>query len=493
MSESTTIVIYGASGDLNNRKLMPALFNLFLKDRLRPNTNIVGLGRTEWNDEEFRQNMQEGLKEFAPKAYKETTWEKFSSHLYYVAGDFTKVEDYVKLHNKLNEVEEDILATNRLYYLAMPPRFYDSIIKALGDTGLTAETEDSGWRRIIIEKPFGHNLKSAQELNKSIHYHLQEHQIYRIDHYLAKETVQNIMVFRFGNSIFEPLWNRNYIDHVQITAIETVDVGKRASYYDSSGVLRDMFQNHLMQLLSIVTMEPPASRQANSLRNEKVKALAAVRKYQSAGDVANNAIRAQYDSYRQAEGVKEKSLTPTFAVMRLYLDNWRWQGVPFYLRSGKALADKLTEITIQFKPAPHMLFAQKRQVPGNTLTLTIQPDESIHLRFEAKVPDTAADLQPVQMHFHYDAAFQNNSIPEAYERLLYDALNGDASLFTRDDEVELAWRIIDPVLEAWESNDAQPLYIYETGSWGPVEADEFLAADGRAWLNGAEHEQIVMP
>lgn len=492
MSKSTTIVIYGASGDLSKRKLMPALFNLFLKDRLNGDSNIIGLGRTEWDDEEFRQQMEDALQEYAAKAYNQEAWSQFSSKLYYVAGDFTKPDDYVKLHNKINDLEEDILATNRLYYLAMPPRFYDTIIESLGNTGLAAEDESTGWRRVIIEKPFGHNLKSAQELNESIHHHLQEHQIYRIDHYLAKETVQNIMVFRFGNSIFEPLWNRNYIDHVQITAVETVDVGQRASYYDNSGVIRDMFQNHLMQLLSIVTMEPPASRQADSLRNEKVKALAAVRKYKSADEVAENALRAQYEGYLEADGVEENSQTPTFAAVRLYLDNWRWQGVPFYLRSGKAIAEKLTEITIQFKPAPHMLFAQKRQVPGNTLTMTIQPDEGIHLRFEAKVPDTAADLQPVQMHFHYDSEFKEKVLPEAYERLLYDALRGDPSLFTRDDEVELAWRIVDPILEAWENDHDHPMYSYESGSWGPIEADEFLAADGRAWLNGAEHEQIVV-
>lgn len=489
---STTIVIYGATGDLNGRKLMPALYNLVRKQRLSEPYNIVGLGRKTWDDAQFRAQMQADVREFSPHTYTDAAWATFQPNLHYVAGDFTTPADYALLHTALNRIEEDVLTTNRLYYLAMPPAFYESIIECLGNTGLAAEIEGSGWRRVIIEKPFGHSLASAQALNKSIHTHLQENQIYRIDHYLAKETVQNILVFRFGNSIFEPLWNRNYIDHVQITAVETVDVGQRASYYDSAGVLRDMFQNHLMQLLSIVAMEPPASRQADALRNEKVKALAAVRKYQTAAEVAAHTIRAQYTGYTAAEGVPAGSTTPTFATLRLHLDNWRWQGVPFYIRSGKALASKMTEITIQFKAAPHMLFSQARNVPGNTLTLSIQPDEAIHLRFEAKVPDTAADLQPVQMHFHYDDTFQESAIPEAYERLLHDALKGDAALFTRDDEVELAWRIIDPILNAWEAADAQPLAPYEHGSWGPIEADEFMAQDGRAWLNGAEHDQIVV-
>ncbi|MCA9981089.1 MAG: glucose-6-phosphate dehydrogenase, partial [Anaerolineales bacterium] len=362
------------------------------------------------------------------------------------------------------------------------------------ESGLAQETQGEAWRRVIIEKPFGHDLASAQALNAFIHRYLQEDQIYRIDHYLAKETVQNMLVFRFGNSIFEPLWNRNYIDHVQITAVETVDVGRRASYYDSAGVIRDMFQNHLLQLLSIVAMEPPASRQDTSLRNEKVKALAAVYKMKPE-EVAANTVRAQYDGYQQAEGVPAGSETPTFAAVRLELNNWRWQGVPFYLRSGKALAQKLTEITIQFKPAPHMLFAQKRQVPGNTLTLTIQPDESIHLRFEVKVPDASSETQPVNMHFHYNDDLKSRT-PDAYERLLADVFRGDASLFIRDDEVELSWRVVDPILQAWEEGaggEKQVLAIYEPGSWGPVAADVFLAEHGRAWLNGAEHNHIVQP
>lgn len=480
-----TLVIYGASGDLAARKLIPALYNLFLKERLT-HFQVVGLGRTEWSHEQFREEMSRDIQKFAPDVYQPGRWHDFCQKLFYVAGNFTEPADYGRLAQTLAEVETE--PAHRLFYLAMPPRFYANIVACLGQSGLVQETSDL-WRRVIIEKPFGHDLPSAQELNVNIHHHLTERQIYRIDHYLAKETVQNMMVFRFGNSIFEPLWNRNYIDHVQITAIETVDVGDRASYYDQAGVLRDMFQNHLMQLLSIVAMEPPVSRQATALRNEKVKALTAVRLIDDPAEVAANTIRGQYVGYRQAPGAPADSMTATYSALRLYIDNWRWQGVPFYLRSGKALSEKCTEITIQFKPAPHMLFAQNRRVPGNTLTLAIQPDEAIHLRFEAKIPGTVADLQPVNMHFDYKNSFAKSSIPEAYERLLYDALKGDASLFTRDDEVERAWQIIDPILACWGSPAAPPLAFYKPGSWGPVEADQFLACDGRAWVN-KRHAQL---
>ena len=484
----TSLVIYGATGDLSQRKLTPALYNLFIKQRLSGKFVILGLGRKAWDTDQFRVTMKEAVAEFSAATYTVEQWDVFVHHLHYQSGNFTELEDYDKLHAKLSLLEEG--GANRLFYLAMPPRFYESIVASLGESGLVRET-DNLWRRVIIEKPFGRDLASAQVLNRSIHRFLSEEQIYRIDHYLAKETVQNIMVFRFGNSIFEPLWNRNYIDHIQITAAETVDVGSRASYYDRAGVLRDMFQNHLLQVLSIVAMEPPASRFAESLRNEKVKTLAAVRRM-SAKDVTNHTIRAQYDGYLDADGIAADSETPTYAMVNLFIDNWRWQGVPFYLRSGKAMAEKLTEVTIQFKPAPHMLFAQKRKVPGNTLTITIQPDEGIHLRVETKVPDTVADLQPVNMHFHYHDAYEGQ-IPEAYERLLHDALKGDASLFTRDDEVEFAWQIMDPILRGWAGEHAPPVVGYKPGSWGPVAADEFLAKDGRAWVNGAERPQIVQP
>ncbi|MDJ0753240.1 MAG: glucose-6-phosphate dehydrogenase [Ardenticatenaceae bacterium] len=494
MATPTIIVIYGASGDLTHRKLMPALYNLWLKKRLPDPFFVIGLGRTDYSNTDFRQEMREAVAEFAAKVFTEEVWADFEGMLHYLSGNFTGPDPYPALTSKLAELENE-RQSNRLFYLAMPPRFYEPIINQLGEFDLVREEDEDEtgcWRRVIIEKPFGRDLQSAQDLNVSIHQHLLEHQIYRIDHYLAKETVQNMMVFRFGNSIFEPLWNRNFIDHVQITAMETVDVGRRASYYDQAGVMRDMFQNHLMQLFSIVAMEPPSSRRAEALRNEKVKVLAAVRRL-SEEEVPANTVRAQYEGYLTSDGVPADSTTPTYAAVQLYVDNWRWQGVPFYLRSGKALASKLTEITIQFKSAPVMLFAQKRRVPGNTLTLTIQPDEGIHLRMEAKVPDTLSDLQPVNMHFHYDDAFDDAPIPEAYERLLSDAIKGDASLFTRDDEVELSWKIIDPIMTAWRHSQTQPLTEYVKGSWGPVEADRFLAETGRAWVNGAHRRHIVHP
>ncbi len=490
MTHSTSIIIYGASGDLNNRKLMPALYNLFVKERLPLPFTLIGLGRHGWSTADFRTAMRESVSRYAGRVYDDAGWETFSQALHYVQGDFTERADYDHLLQRLTEIEPG--SANRLFHLAMPPRFYEAIIQHLGETGLVQESGDDTWRRVIIEKPFGHDLPSARRLNQTSHQVLREHQIYRIDHYLAKETVQNMMVFRFGNSIFEPLWNRNFIDHVQISALETVDIGRRAGYYESAGVLRDMFQNHLMQLLSIVAMEPPSSRQAEALRNEKVKALAAVRSC-TAKEIRQHTVRAQYRGYLEEEGVAAGSQTATFAALRLFFDNWRWQGVPFFLRSGKALAEKLTEITIQFKPAPVMLFAQNRQVPGNSLTLTIQPDEGIHLRMEAKTPDTIADLQPVNMHFHYDDNFGGAQIPEAYERLLFDALKGDASLFARDDEVELSWKIIDPIIQAWEAGEDPPLAVYDKGSWGPVEADAFLAEDGRAWFNGSDRHHIVQP
>ncbi|HUG33404.1 MAG TPA: glucose-6-phosphate dehydrogenase, partial [Anaerolineales bacterium] len=341
-------------------------------------------------------------------------------------------------------------------------------------------TEREGWRRVVIEKPFGTDLKSAQSLNQQIHKTLNENQIYRIDHYLGKETVQNILVARFANTIFEPLWNRNYIDHVEITVAEIVGVEHRARFYDGIGVMRDMFQNHLLQLLSLVAMEPPASFEASALRNEKVKVLSSIRPM-NAEAVAENTVRAQYKGYRAEEGVDPKTTTPTFAAVRLQVDNWRWQGVPFYLRSGKALNEKLSQITIEFKDPPHLLFnAAKGNPIPNMLVLYLQPDEGIHWRFEAKVPDTISETRSVDMEFHYAEAFGKIAIPEAYERLLLDTISGDASLFTRADEVETAWGLIDPILQAWEAAH-QPIPTYKVGSWGPKEADELLAREGRQW------------
>src|SRR5215216_6769331 len=365
-----------------------------------------------------------------------------------------------------------------IYYMATPPGVFPQIVDLLAQTGHLAE--DGGWRRVVIEKPFGTDLESARRLNEQIHKALNEKQIYRIDHYLGKETVQNILVSRFSNTIFEPLWNRNYIDHVEITVAEEVGVEHRARFYDQVGVLRDMFQNHLLQLLSLVAMEPPVSFEASALRNEKVKVLSAIHPMKEE-EIVQATVLGQYKGYREEEGVAPNSITPTYGAVRLFVDNWRWQGVPFYLRSGKYLKEKLSQVTIEFKCPPHLLFpSEASDMTPNMLVLYLQPDEGVHWRFEAKVPDTVAELRSVDMEFHYAESFGKTALPDAYERLLLDTMMGDASLFTRADEVETAWGIIDPIIHAWEAGK-EPLAVYEPRSWGPKEADELLARDGRSW------------
>ncbi len=350
--------------------------------------------------------------------------------------------------------------------------------------------DGQGWRRVVVEKPFGRDLESARTLNESLHEHLEERQIYRMDHYLGKETLQNVLVFRFANTVFEPVWNRNFIDHVQITVAEEVDVGHRAGYYDQAGVLRDMFQNHMLQMLALTCIEPPASFDADALRNEKVKLFAAIRPIR-AGDVRTQTIRGQYRGYKEAPGVDPQSQTATYAALKLFIDNWRWKGVPFYLRSGKALKKKSSEIVIQFKDPPHVMFPipADYRITANTLAICIQPDEGIHLRFEAKVPDTEADMRSVDMEFHYDESFGPCEIPEAYERLILDALQGDPSLFTRSDGIENSWSFIDPIIQAWTQGGVSPLCFYNRGSWGPEEANEFMQKEGRSWfMSCAEHQ-----
>ena len=483
----TSIVIFGASGDLAKRKLVPAFFNLFRKRKTSREFRIVGFGNTAYTDEQFRTHLREGVDQYAHSNFSEEEWGYFANNLHYQQGRYTDLADFRKLGERLESLEGGM--SNRLYYMAIPPAIFPSIIDLLGLTGQMHE--NGGWRRVIVEKPFGTDLASAQQLNQQAHKTLQENQIYRIDHYLGKETVQNILFARFANTIFEPVWNRNYIDHVQITVAEKVGLEHRAGYYDSVGVLRDMFQNHLLQLLTLVAMEPPASFTASALRNEKVKVLSAIAPMTPA-QVESDTVRAQYAGYRAESEVKPDSVTPTYAALKFHVNNWRWQGVPFYLRSGKNLTEKKSQIVIQFKEPPLAMFPMppdKKMAP-NLLLLSIQPDEGIHLRFEAKAPDTVAETRSVDMDFHYAESFGPTAIPESYERLLLDALQGDASLFTRADEVEMAWSLIDPILQTWEAHQTPPLAGYPAGSWGPAEADTLLARDGRAWLNDSEQAGI---
>ncbi|MCA9918222.1 MAG: glucose-6-phosphate dehydrogenase [Anaerolineales bacterium] len=478
----TTFVIFGASGDLTKRKLIPALFNSYCKGRLPEPFNIIGFARRPWDDEQFRQILVEGMQELAPDTYNAEKWDPFAQNITYSKGDLSTPEDYQALKKHLAEIETG--PGNRLYYMATAPNFFVPIVENLGAADMV--TQADGWRRVVVEKPFGHDLASAKALNKEIQAVFEEDQIYRIDHYLGKETAQNILYFRFANTIFEPVWNRNYVDNVQITVTESVDVGHRAGYYDQAGVVRDMFQNHLMQLLSLVAMEPPASFKAVAVRNEKAKLFYAIRPLPF-----NQTVRAQYDGYLQAEGVAENSQTPTYAAMELYIDNWRWQGVPFYLRSGKALKIKNTEIVIEFKLPPHLMFddIQDEDFTSNILSICIQPDEGIHLKLEAKVPDSHV-TQPVDMEFHYRSSFKGNSLPDAYERLLLDAVRGDASLFTRADSIEAAWGLMDPIIYGWENNaDAPPMASYAPGSWGPEAADALLARSDRVWRHACSHPE----
>jgi len=475
-----TFVIFGASGDLTRRKLVPALYQLHRKGRLPKQTRIVGFARSLFSHQQWRQGLADSVQEFVGESFEQSVWDEFSQRLFYNAGDINNKQDFDQLAVFLKEIEKEARDT-RVYYLATAPRFYETAVRHLGEAGLANEAE--GPRQVIVEKPFGTDLASAQYLNAAIATVFEERQIYRIDHYLGKETVQNLMVLRFANTIFEPIWNRNYIDHVQITVAESVDVGDRARYYDGAGVLRDMFQNHLLQLLMVTAMEAPIKYEPDTIRNEKVKVLQAIRPL--VGDaIRQDTFRAQYRGYTGDERVDSKSRTATFAAVKLSIDNWRWHGVPFYLRSGKAMSCRSSQIVIQFVAPPHMMFADGPQSPAeaNRLVIQVQPGEGIQLHFETKVPDAGMKLRQTDLDFDFCREF-HSVMPGAYERLLLDALEGDASLFARADEVEKAWEIVDPVLEYWEARDQPSLFSYDTGQWGPIESTDWMARQNRQWFD----------
>jgi glucose-6-phosphate 1-dehydrogenase len=486
-----SVVIFGATGDLTHRKLIPALYNLAADGDLPPAVAVVGFARREKTDGDFRKELEESTRKFSRQPVRDEIWNTFAQAVYYHQSDFSDEAGYKSLAERLDKIDtERGTRGNRLFYFAVAPDQFEPIVKHLKAAGLNEACEGS-WARVIVEKPFGTDLASARELNRVVRSSFSEEQTYRIDHFLGKETAQNILVLRFANAIFEPLWNARYLDHVQITASETLGVEGRAGYYEGAGALRDMVQNHLLQLLCLIAMEPPTDLSADSIRDEKVKVVRSLRRM-TKEDVAINALRGQYAEgaingkpvvgYRAEQNVDPKSITETYVALRLFIDNWRWSDVPIYLRVGKRLPKSGTEISIHFKKAPLVLFNKEATtLDQNVLVIRIQPDEGISLRMQAKMPGTSFRIEPVKMDFHYGTSFGKAS-PEAYERLLLDAMSGDATLFARRDEVEEAWLFIDPIEQAWHSKkDAPPLCFYPSGSWGPEEADELLAREGRIW------------
>ena len=496
-AEPCTIVIFGASGDLTARKLIPALYHLFKEKQMPPSFRVVGFARREKTDDSWRQELRAALDQFSrTKPVEDAVWNEFAKNIFYCMGDMTDTAAYTKLEQLLTSFGQTALRENLLFYLATSPSQFGEVVEQLHSSQLLHK-DGPGWQRVVVEKPFGHDLESAMALNTELTRFARERQVFRIDHYLGKETVQNILMFRFSNSIFERLWNRDSVDHVQITVSEKIGVGGRGGYYEEAGAMRDMVQNHILQVLSLVTMEPPVSLEAEAVRDEKVKLLKSIRAM-SPDDVAKQVVRGQYfagavggearPGYRQETKVKPDSNVETYVALKLFIDNWRWSGVPFYVRTGKNLPMSASEVRIQFRPTPNVLFAAQcgQKLGANALTLRLQPNEGISLRFNGKVPGTSLAVRPVRMHFSYDSEFGAYT-PEAYERLLLEAIVGDATLFIRRDEVETAWQIVDSIRKGWEGKALSNREFYSAGTWGPVASDDLLAQSGHAW-----HEPLVI-
>lgn len=493
------IVIFGASGDLTKRKLIPALFHLYINGLMPDNFAVMGVSRTKYSDQEFREYLEKYAREFV-KDFDQGKWDEFSPKLHYHPGDATKPDEFIGIKQRIDKVSKGHnTGENVLFYLSVSPRLYDPTIVNIGTHGMVMEGKawcsldrsNRPWQRIIVEKPFGHDVESAAHLNRVIGRVFEDDDVFRIDHYLGKETVQNLMVFRFANAIFEPIWNRRYIDHVQITAAETVGLEGRGGYYDSSdgGAMRDMIQSHLLQVMALVAMEPPVTFCADNIRSETTKVLNAVR-HINPHDVPSMSARGQYGpgydkqatGFLEEKGVSKNSSTETYAALKVFIDSWRWQGIPFYLRSGKRMPRKNTEIVVYFKPPPHELFNQPENISANQIVISVQPDEGIHLRFEGKVPGIGMEIKSVEMDFEYAEQF-NTTAPDAYSTLLLDAMRGDQTLFKQREEIEQAWRIVQPILDYWQEDGSANIPSYHSGTWGPAQADELLAHDGHIWHN----------